>query len=342
MRIAIVNDTRMAVEALRRIILKIPLAELAWTAFDGKEAVEKCEEDTPDLLLMDLIMPVMNGIEATRQIMKKSPCSILVVTASIKKNSSEVFEALGAGALDAANMPSISIDGKIDNDQELVRKIILLERLLCNFPAQSRQNKLSISSKKEKDIPFLIAIGSSTGGPTALLELLSAIPEDVNAAFVVIQHVDRQFAPGLVSWLDGQCRLEVKLAKDGDSPEKGKVLIAGTNNHLVITPEMKTLYTPSPKENPYRPSVDVFFRSLVENWRRKGSAVLMTGIGRDGAEGLLLLRNAGWNTFAQDKESCVVYGMPKAAAELNAAAAILPPNRIAVEILKLIPNPKEE
>lgn len=341
MRIAIVNDTRIAVEALRRIIPKIPSASLAWTAFDGQDAVKKCEDDTPDLLLMDLIMPLMDGVAATREIMKKSPCPILIVTASIRKNSSRVFEALGAGALDAANMPSVSSDGSVDDAQELIRKIILLQRILGNSPKGQGKSVTEAKQPRSREMPYLVALGSSTGGPTALLDFLSVIPGSVSAAFVVVQHVDRQFAPGLASWLDSQCALEVRIAKEGDFPEPGKVFVAGTNDHLVISPEGNVLYTPFPHENPYRPSVDVFFSSLAANWRGKGAAVLMTGIGRDGAEGILSLRKAGWSTFAQDKESCVVYGMPKAAAELNAVDAMLPPSSIAAEILKLVSKSKE-
>lgn len=336
MRIAIVNDMKMAVEILRRIISETPGFEVAWTAFDGVEAVEKCAADVPDLILMDLIMPSMDGVEATRRIMKDSPCGILVVTATVDGNSSKVFDALGAGALDAVNTPSIGTGGGVEGAKELLRKINMLGRLASALQPQKAENeKPKLKTESHKKTPFLVAIGSSTGGPSALVRFFSSIPEDINAAFVVAQHVDKQFAPGLVSWLNDSCKLHVKLAVSGDFPEPGTVHVAGTNDHLTISKDMNIFYTSIPENNPFRPSVDVFFNSVACNWKGKGAAAILTGIGRDGSTGLLALKNAGWSTFAQDKESCVVYGMPKAAVEAGAVCEVCSPEEIGKKITKL-------
>jgi two-component system response regulator WspF len=182
----------------------------------------------------------------------------------------------------------------------------------------------------------LIAIGSSTGGPKALAAVLSRLPANFNAAIVVVQHVDAQFAPGLVDWLNHQVSLPVRVATVGDRPTKGTVLVASTNDHLHLRADLTLGYIKEPIDYPYRPSVDVFFKSVAQHWNRKGTAVLLTGMGRDGAEGLNTLRFQGWHTIAQDKDSCVVYGMPKAAAELNAAIEILNPEAIAQSLIQRV------
>ena len=327
MRIAIVNDMKMAVEALRRALLSVAGYEVAWVAETGAEAVRHCAADVPDLILMDIVMPEMDGIEATRQIMAKSPCAILVVTASVTHNVSQVFQAMGAGALDAVSTPTFG-DGQ--GDEELLRKVKTIGRLL---DANGRIPRIRAAAAADKHDRWLFAIGSSTGGPAAIAKIISRLPADFSAAIVVIQHVDEKFAPGLVEWLSQQSPLPVRLAKEGDRIEQGVVLVAGTNDHLYIKPDGTLGYKVEPAATPYRPSVDVFFDSVAANWKGHCVATLLTGMGRDGAEGLLGLRKNGLFTIAQDAETCAVYGMPKAAAELNAAIKILPIDAIADSML---------
>lgn len=335
MRIAIVNDLRMAVEILRRVIASIPEYEIAWVAYDGAEAVEKCRRDIPDLILMDLIMPVMDGVESTRQIMKQSPCIILVVTATVSGNASKVFDAMGHGALDAVNTPALGTGGGLEGASDLLVKIARLSRLLRQSNAGKKiktapDRFLSL----QKPVPDLLVVGASTGGPKALAEILAVLPSDFNAAILIVQHVDKQFAPGMASWLTTQTPVPVSLAMEASRPEPGRVLLAATNDHLLITPDLKLKYSVEPRDYPYRPSVDVLFKSVARYWPKKGTAVLLTGMGHDGAEGMLALRNAGWYTIAQDEKSCVVYGMPKAAAALEAVDRFMPP----ADIGKMIRN----
>jgi two-component system, chemotaxis family, response regulator WspF len=333
MRIAIVNDTLMAVEALRRVIVTVPDYDVIWIARDGAEAVAKSAQDTPDLILMDLIMPVMDGVEATRQIMKHSPCAILVVTSSITSNVGRVFEAMGYGALDAINTPILGTSANAEGGAVLLKTISRISRLLGKSAMASQPSKSGLKCL----YPELVVIGSSTGGPQALATVLSSFPVNFSAPIVIVQHIDAEFAPGLVEWLNQQTRLSVELAIADRPLQVGKAFIAATNDHLILQSNLTLSYTKEPLDYPYRPSVDRFFESVIKYWPGKGVGVLLTGMGKDGAKGLKALRSAGWHTIAQDRATCVVYGMPKAAAELDAAEEILPVSAIGSACLKYLP-----
>lgn len=333
MKIAIVNDAPIAAEALRRVLVTVPEYQIAWIAADGAEAVQKCGRDTPDLILMDLIMPVMDGVEATRQIMKQSPCAILLVTSSVTSNAGKVFEAMGYGALDAINTPILGASGNSQSGGiELLKTISKVGRLIGKTKSSSKFH----SATPKCVTPPLLAIGSSTGGPQALATLLSGLPAKFAFSVAIVQHVDAEFAPGLAQWLSQKTKLSVSLAVADRPLEAGKVVIAATNDHLVLQSNLTLKYTKEPLDYPYRPSVDTFFKSVAEHWPGKGVGVLLTGMGKDGAKGLKVLRALGWHTIAQDRETCVVYGMPKAAFELNAAVQILPVDAIASACTKYL------
>jgi two-component system response regulator WspF len=328
MRIAIVNDVLLAVEALRRVVTSMPDYTIAWVAWHGAEAVEKCAADTPDLILMDLIMPGMDGVEATRQIMAASPCLILVVTATVHGNTAKVFAAMGYGARDVVNTPVLGSDGQVEGGAALLDKIALLGKLLAPTARQEPHRPTRPAAHAPaRHLPPLVAMGASTGGPAALACVLSGLPASFPAAVVIIQHVDVQFAAALADWLRAQTALPVRLAQEGCRLEAGSVWLAGTNDHMILTPQQTLSYVAEPHDYPYRPSVDVFFKSLINNgpahWPARAAGVLLTGMGRDGAEGLAGLRRAGWYTIAQDQASSVIYGMPKAAAEAGAAVQVL-------------------
>lgn len=323
MRIAIVNDMKMTVELLRRIISISH--ELAWVAYDGKEAVEKCSKDVPDLILMDLIMPVMDGVKATEEIMKTSPCAILIVTASVGSNASKVFEAMGHGALDVVRTPALDPQTNAIASKDLINKIERIALLIGKARAPEKMTKKGV----QKSVPLLL-IGASTGGPMALAQILSKIPQEIAA--VIIQHVDEDFASGLASWLSSLTGKQVVLAEEGMRPEKGVILLAGKSDHLIMEKEGLLRYTEVPIENPYRPSVDVFYNSVAIHWQKPSLAIVLTGMGADGAKGLKALKDAGWHTIAQDEESSVVFGMPKAAIALGGAKEILPLSEIAQAI----------
>jgi chemotaxis response regulator CheB len=330
MRIAIVNDVSMAVEAVRRVIVTGSSHLIAWTAANGHEAVERSLADPPDLILMDLIMPGMDGVEATRRIMGQSPCAIVVVTASVSDHCSKVFEAMGAGALDAVNTPVLEWPGSSKGAADLLAKIENIRRLIGAKPCQAPQTQ-SRPWPTSGSVP-LVAIGASAGGPAALARILSYLPESFGSPIVIVQHVDSRFVASLANWLDDQTPLRVRLARDRDYPSPGTVLLAGQDQHLVCTPGGELGYLPEPSESLYRPSIDVFFNSLQQHWPGSVTGVLLTGMGRDGAQGLLNLRRGGHHTVAQDEASCAVYGMPRVAAQLGAAAEIMSLDQIGLQL----------
>jgi two-component system, chemotaxis family, response regulator WspF len=326
MRIALVNDMPLALEALRRVVSSVPGYGIAWVAHDGAEAVRACAADVPDLILMDLMMPVMDGAEATRRIMQQSPCAILVVTATVDGHASKVFDAMGWGALDAVDTPVLGLSGDPSGAAPLLAKIAMLAKLIGRTPAAPPVGSDAAHA--------LVAIGASTGGPGALARILTDLPR--SHAVTIVQHVDAHFAPGLASWLASQTGHDVRAIAAGDRPEPGVVHVAATNDHLVLAPGGAYRYTPDPADYAYRPSVDAFFESVVQSWPAPAVGVLLTGIGADGARGLLDMRRAGWHTIAQDEHTSVVYGMPRAAARLDAAVEILPVDRIADAITRAV------
>jgi len=320
MKIAIVNDMAMAVEALRRALAFEPAHQIVWVASNGAEAVERCAQLTPDLILMDLIMPVMDGVEATRRIMAATPCAIVIVTVDREQNVHRVFEAMGHGALDVVDTPALGAGNPKDAAAPLLRKILNIGWLIGERDTRVRPAPPPVRASAQRQ--RLIAIGSSAGGPAALEILLKALPADFPAAIVLVQHVDQVFAEGMAQWLSSASGLEVRLARDGEPPKVGTVLLAGTNHHIRLLRNGTLAYTAEPVNEIYRPSIDVFFESVASYWNGDAVGVLLTGMGRDGAQGLKLMRQRGFLTIAQDQASCAVYGMPKAAAAIDAAMEI--------------------
>jgi two-component system response regulator WspF len=329
-RIAIANDSRAAAEALRRVIAASDHV-LAWTAHNGEDAVRLCVEDAPDLLLMDLNMPRLDGVEATREIMRRAPCAILVVTANPQDNVGQVFRALGAGALDVTATPVLLGH---PGGAGLLDKIRTIGKLIGK-PVRAA----APANPPASPVRHLVAIGASTGGPLALSAMLAHWQAPADVAVVVVQHIDAAFADQLVHWLGNQLAMPVRAAAHGATLSGGAVLVARTNDHLRMTRELQLRYDGEPRELLYRPSIDVFFESVARHWGGDATGILLTGMGRDGAAGLLALRDAGKHTIAQDEASCAVYGMPRAAVELSAAAQIMGPDSINAWLRATMPGP---
>lgn len=335
MKIAIVNDMPMAVEALRRALAFEPQHQVIWVAGDGAEAVKRCAESLPDLILMDLIMPRMDGVEATRRIMAETPCAIVIVTVDRQQNVHRVFEAMGYGALDVVDTPAVGAGNPREAAAPLLRKILNISWLIGQH-GSNRLQPMAVPLRQAAQRQRLIAIGSSAGGPAALEVLLKGLPRDFAAAIVLVQHVDQVFAAGMAEWLSSTCGLAVRLACEGEAPQPGQVLLAGTNHHIRLLKDGTLAYTAEPVNEIYRPSIDVFFESVARFWQGDAVGVLLTGMGRDGAQGLKLMRKQGFLTIAQDQQSSAVYGMPKAAAAIDAAVEIRALERIAPRLMEFI------
>ena len=331
MRIAIVNDLALAQTVLRRLVESVPGYSVAWVAADGAEAVRKAAADRPDVVLMDMVMPVMDGVEATRRIMAASPCPVLIVTASLGANFGKVYEALGAGGLDAVKTPTFGPGGQVRGSEALLARLAKLAHASGIRTAEHGTQKeasapqtIVRSPHSALTLPPLLALGASTGGPEAVAQALACLAPAPPGPVVVVQHIAADFAAGFASWLQGRTGLPTGVALASEAPKPGRVYVAGSEDHLTLGPDHRFTYTAEPKAYPYRPSVGVFFASLAANWQGPGVAVLLTGMGDDGARGLAELKRHGWHTIAQDRATSVAYSMPKAAVELNAASEVLP------------------
>ena len=331
MRVAIVNDDAVAVEILRRALASSPEYSLAWIARDGAEAVRRCEQDPPDVLLMDLLMPVMDGVAATRRIMSETPCAILVVTGDVTRNTSKVFAALGAGAVDVVATPAQARDAGKASTQALLNKIKLVAQVGVTRFAPARRGVADAPP-----LDGLVVIGASAGGPPAVARVLRDLAPDLRVAVLVVQHVDAEFVDSMADWFDSQASFAVEVAREGASPLAGHVYISAGDLHMVVRPGGTLGYEREPSVALYRPSADVLFASVAANWKGVVAAVVLSGMGRDGTIGLGVLRAHGARTIAQDEATSAVYGMPRAAAEAGAATDVLALEKIGAFLNQLL------
>jgi two-component system response regulator WspF len=308
---------------------------VAWTVPDAAAAVARCASDRPDALLVCLAGDDEQVVEAFGQVVRSSSCAVLAL-ASGRAPPGLVMEAIGAGAVDVVPAPAVAPDGSLAGVDEVVRKLHAVATL-AGAPAQERATRVrSVHEPTAGAAPRLVAIGASTGGPVALATVLGGLPPKLAAAVVVVQHVDERFAGSLAAWLRGQVMLPVHVAEEGRMPVEGQVTLAATNEDMVVGGDLALHYRPPADGSFYHPSVNAFFRSIASTWPSRGVAVLLTGIGRDGADGLLALRRGGWHTIAQDEATSVVYGMPKAAREVGAASEVLAVGDIAPAIVRWV------
>jgi len=275
----------------------------------------------------------LDAVQATREIMRAAPCSILLLAGSDQARPGPIFDALSAGAVDVVSVPDSNGGRSAPGRDALLAKLDVLRRL---GPREGARPRVGQPNGAEPSPRRLLVVGASAGGPGALAVVLAALPRDLPTPVVIVQHIDAQFAATMAVWLATQCALPVHTAEEDSRLQPGHVYLAARNDHLILRGRDTLGYTPAPVDVPYRPSIDVCFRSVARHWHADAIGVLLTGMGRDGAAGLRTLRDAGALTIAQDQESSVVYGIPKAAAEMDAAVEILPLTRIAPRILRAL------
>jgi len=317
MRIALVHASSAALQAVTAAVTQQGEHELLWSARDGGDAIRRASEVAPELLLLDVSIANPDSAEVTRRIIVRSPCTIVLLADRPHAQTALIYEAMGAGAVDVTTCPVVDEAGRLVASEPLLAKLRTMAKMLGHG---HRPHSARAPGPQRAAAPNhkLIAIGASTGGPQALFKILSGLPPALEVPIVIVQHVDSEFSTGLASWLQDASGRRVELARSGSRAEPGAVLLAASNDHLVLTARGTFAYTVEPRELPYRPSVDVLFASLAEHWPAPAVAVLLTGMGRDGARGMKRLKDAGWYTIAQDESSSVVFGMPKAAIELGA------------------------
>ncbi len=344
-RVLVVEDSLSIRKRILEILGADPDLEVVGEAEDGKTAIELCQALRPDVMTLDMMLPVMTGLAATEYIMAYCPTPILIVSASTNRGELfRTYEALAAGALDVLDKPTgKETDGEWEH--RLISTVKLLARIkVITHPRAKLGNRRyplqipsSLETRESSASCELIAIGASTGGPAAMRDLLKALPRNFPLPILFLLHLGRTFAGSFAEWLDGQSPLRVSYARDGEPLPKagqGRVLMAPPDRHLVLR-QGKLRLTSDPERHSCRPSVDVLFESLALESGPNCAACLLTGMGRDGAQGLLAIRQRGGTTVAQDEASSVVYGMPREAVLLGAAERILPLHQIAPMLMRL-------
>jgi chemotaxis response regulator CheB len=265
--------------------------------------------------------------------MSASPCPILIVTESLGTHTTFVFDALGVGALGAVDLLGFDAADRSAGTTALLAKMDSISRLMGDKASGVNGKSTRLAPPRDG---YLVAIGASAGGPAAVATILCALPQDFPGSIVIVQHVGAEFVPGMASWLSDQSGRRVTVAVEGERPTCNRVLVAGATGHLTLKTATRLGYVAEPIDNAYCPSVDVFFRSVARLWSGPAVGVVLTGMGRDGAAGLKALREKGHHTIAQDEATSVVYGMPKAAAALDAAVDVLALDRIAERLLDVV------
>ncbi len=339
-RVLIADDSLVAREMLAQILLTDPEIEVIGQAKDGAEAVEMVEKLRPDLVTMDIHMPRLDGLKATERIMAFTPTPILVVSSSVHgEGMGRAFDALELGALEVIKKPEPRDWAELDRiGREVIRKVKILAnvRVITHIRGRHRRpGEVVPLPGAGPAARSIIAIGASTGGPSALLSVLGRFPVDLPVPVVVAQHIADGFVPGLVSWLDSGCKISIVEAAEGQRIEPGRVYFAPTGSNMVVEREHLRFLQPGTGQL-YIPSADTLFDSVARGHGRRAVGVILTGMGADGAEGLKLMRNAGAATIAQDEASCTVFGMPKAAIEIGAAEKIVALNDMAEAIESLV------
>jgi two-component system chemotaxis response regulator CheB len=342
-RVLLVDDSIITLAILKRILASNPEIQVVGTATNGQEALDIIPALQPDVICTDLHMPVMDGLELTRAVMKKFPRPILVLSVSVQKGQvSEIFKLLEAGAIDVMAKPlgEVGLEYGLDA-RELISKIKIIAGVVVI--RKHRKEPYATAPPSGNIMPLIkavplriIGIGASTGGPQAFQEILTHLPGNLPVPVICVQHISEEFMQGLVDWLAPQCQLKLVTAETGIEPQPGTVYFSRGGSHLIIDSQGKLECSNGSVYDGHRPSVSVTFKSLAQHYGSEAAAVLLTGMGRDGVEGMQAIARAGGTTIAQDEESSVVFGMPKEAIAANVVRYVLPLHKIAPALLTLL------
>jgi two-component system, chemotaxis family, protein-glutamate methylesterase/glutaminase len=331
-RVLVVDDSALMRKLIPAILARDPSIEVVGTAMDGAFALKKIEELRPDVVTLDLEMPRMDGMETLRLIMRRAPLPVILFSTHSKEGAYSTLKALALGAVDFIAKPTDAAAGHLETiADQLIDKIKVAKRASGRKlpPAAVPIDPPDLNKGTRCPLPpnRMIAIGISTGGPNALQYVLSQIPADFSASILVVQHMPEGFTEMFARRLDECCAVEVQEAKSGDLLIAGRVLICPGNRHMMVRRMPRgdmAVLSDGPPVNGHRPSVDVLFHSVAQEFGLTAVGVLMTGMGEDGAEGLGAIKAAGGMTLAQSEDTCVVSGMPRAAIVKGYANKIVP------------------
>lgn len=359
-RVLLVDDSRLAIEIIRRMLDTEPTIEIVGAASNGLEALKLIPRVQPHVICTDLHMPDMDGMSLTREIMAHHPLPILVLSNSLQPDQTDnIFAALQAGAVDVLAKPAGGLNadfGIMAHDLIMKIKVLAGVKVIRRRPARSPSPSALTAAEDGTRIPAagmvradaprggnrrtrIVGIGASTGGPQAIESLLAVLPGDFPLSIICVQHISPGFMDGLVYWLAKSCRIRVQTAIEGERPRPGTAYFPPDSRHLEINPDGRFHCSSALPLDGHRPSVDLTFSALARTYGQGALGILLTGMGQDGANGLLDIRRAGGTTFAQNEQSSVVFGMPKVAIDLGAAERVLALEEIAAQLLDLATPP---
>jgi two-component system chemotaxis response regulator CheB len=330
-RVLVVDDSLTVRKRIVEVLSADPDLQVVAEGEDGKQAIELCERLRPDVVTLDMMVPVMSGVAAAEYIMAYCPTPILVVSASTNRGELfRTYDALAAGAIDVldkpgATEPESGWEDRLRRTVKLVSRIKVITHPRARLAAGRREASAAARDRTGDGASRLIAIGGSTGSPGVIVEILRRLPRDLASPVLVVIHINEPFGAAFAEWLDAQTPLRVRYAREGERPwgADARVLMAPPGRHLVLDHGHLRLSS-APERHSCRPSVDVLFESIAADVGGDAAAALLTGMGRDGAAGLLAIRRAGGVTIAQDEATSVVFGMPREAILLGAAEQVLP------------------
>lgn len=342
-RVLIVEDSPVASELISHILSSDPGIQVMGVANNGREAIKSINKNKPDIVTMDLNMPGMDGFETTRTIMETVPVPIIIVTGMTGMSEIEMsFRAIEAGALAVLQKPyGIGHPDYEANANELITTVKLMSEIRVVRRWRTTAKKTPATDKVVNSISIqpadirIVAMGASTGGPPVIEKILASLPKNFSVPLLIVQHIAPGFIQGFVEWLGQTSALPVHVAFNGSIIRPGHVYFAPDGAQMKVDSIGRVSCTGDPSENGLRPSISYLFRSVAKMFEKNAVGVLLTGMGKDGAEELKLMKEKGAVTIAQDEESSAVFGMPGAAVKLDAVSYVLPPEKIAEVLAEL-------
>jgi two-component system chemotaxis response regulator CheB len=335
-RVLIVDDSAFVRKAVARMLGEASDIEVVGTASDGEEGLAKAHELRPDVVTLDIKMPKLGGLETLERLMAERPVPVLLLSTLTQEGAEVTLRALELGAMDFVDKSAVEPMSMLSLTTELVEKVRALGRARIKGRPRGKARRVAPAKEEAAEV---VVIAASTGGPSSLQSLVSALPAGFRATILVVQHIPRGFTHSLAERLDARSAIPVREATDGDLVEPGRVIIAPAGIHTRLRrrgARVRIVLDEEPRDALHRPSADVLMASAASVFGQRTVGVVLTGMGSDGTEGLRAIKAAGGRTLAESEETCVIYGMPKAAVAAGVVSRIVPLDRMAEEILATV------